>query len=72
MDRQILSSICEQIYRRYPQVTGKRPNVQDRPDGQFLLVFKGSTKAADGKTVPTTVRVVVNASGKIAKTTCSK
>lgn len=72
MDREILSSICEQIYRRYPQVTGKRPAVQNRPDGQFLLVFKGSAKAADGKAVPTTVRVVVSAAGKIAKATCSK
>jgi hypothetical protein len=72
MDRQILSSVCEQIYRRFPQVSGKRPTMQDRPDGQFLLIFKGSATTADGRAVPTTVRVVVNASGKIVKTTCSR
>jgi hypothetical protein len=72
MDRQILSSVCEQIYRRFPQVSGSRPVVQNRPDGQFLLVFKGSARAADGRTVPTSVRVVVNAAGKIARATASK
>lgn len=72
MDRQILSDVCEQIYRRFPQVSGSRPSVQNRPDGQFTLVFKGAARAADGAAVPTTVRVVVNAAGKITKTTCSK
>jgi len=72
MDRQTLSSICEQIYRRFPQVTGSKPAVQNRPDGQFLLIFKGSARAADGRAIPATVRVVANESGKIIKTTSSK
>ena len=72
INRQILSTVCEQVYRRFPQVAGSQPGTQDRPDGNVLLIFRGSGKAADGHVIPHTVRVVVNPSGKIVKTSTSR
>jgi hypothetical protein len=72
MNREILESICSQIYRRFPEVTGSQPKVQNRPDGHFLLIFNGKAKTADGRNIPRTVRVVANPVGKITKVTTSR
>ncbi len=72
MNRQAISSICSQVYRRYPQVNGAAPQIQDRPNGQALLIFRGSAKTADGHTLTHTVRVVADPDGKIIKMTSSK
>jgi hypothetical protein len=71
-DRQSISSICEQVYRRFPEVSGIQPRVQDQAGDQLLLIFHGSARAADGKSIPRTVRVVVNPAGKIIKMTTSR
>lgn len=72
MDRQLLNSVCEQVYRRYPAVSGSQPKVQARPGEQVLLIFSGSSKAADGHKIPHTVRVVVSAEGKIINMSASR
>lgn len=72
MNRQTLSKLCEQVYHRFPQVAGSQPTVQTRPDGQALLIFRGTAKTADGHTISQTVRVVATAEGKIVKTTTSR
>ncbi len=72
MNSQALANVCEQVYRRFPQVSGSRPNVQNRPGSQFLLIFRGSSRAADGRTIAHTVRVVASEAGKIIKATTSR
>jgi hypothetical protein len=72
MNQQILASVCEQVYRRFPEVSGSRPSVQDRPGSQYLLIFHGSARSADGRTIAHTVRIVANAAGKIVKATSSR
>lgn len=72
MDQQTLSKLCEQVYRRFPEVAGSRPKVQFRPDGQLLLLFNGSAKAADGRTIRHTIRVVATDKGTITKVTTTK
>jgi hypothetical protein len=72
MDRQQLSSICEQIYHKFPEVNGKQPKVQSQPGDQTLLIFTGSAMAADGRKITRTVRVVANQSGKIIKVSTSR
>jgi hypothetical protein len=71
-NRQSIASICEQVYRRFPEVAGIQPRVQDQPGDQLLLIFHGSAKAADGKSIPRIIRVVVNQAGKIVKMTTSR
>jgi hypothetical protein len=72
MNRQILDSVCSQIYRRFPEVSGSQPKVQSRPDDHALLVFQGKGKTADGKSITRTVRVVVDPAGKITKVSTSR
>ncbi len=72
MNSQLIASICEQVYRRFPEVSGSRPTVQDRPGSQYLLIFRGSAKSADGKSIAHTIRVVANAAGKIVKVSSSR
>jgi hypothetical protein len=72
MNQQILTNVCEQVYRRFPQVSGSRPTVQDRPGSQVLLIFRGSSRTADGRSIAHTIRVVASDTGKIVKITSSR
>lgn len=72
MNQQILASLCNQIYRRFPETAGCRPKVQNRPGEQVLLVFRGSAQTADGHTLSRTVRVVASMEGKILKVSTSR
>jgi hypothetical protein len=72
MDRQLLSSICEQVYRKFPETAGTQPKVTSRSENEFLLVFKVSVTTADGKSLPRIVRAVADASGKIIKLSTSR
>lgn len=71
-DQQTLAGICEQVYRRFPEVAGKQPRVQHQPDDRLLLIFHATAKTSDGRSIPRTVRVVVSAAGKIVKMTTSR
>ena len=71
MDRSLLNSICNQVYRKFPETNGAQPKVTSRPEDQFLLVFKAAVTTADGRSLPRTVRVVADARGKIIKMTTS-
>lgn len=72
MDRQTLNSVSEQIYRQFPEVSGSKPKVQDRPGNQYLIIFSGAGKTAEGRKITRTVRVVVDAAGKVLKVTTSR
>jgi hypothetical protein len=72
MNQQILARVCEQVYRRFPEVTGSRPDVQNRPGSQYLLIFRGSAKSADGRAISHTVRIVASADGQIIKVSSSR
>jgi hypothetical protein len=71
-NRQTLASICEQVYRRFPEVAGIQPRVQEQPGDHLLLIFHNSVKAADGRSISRTVRAVVSPDGKIVKLTTSR
>ena len=80
MDDRHLDSICKQIYKRFPEVSGSRPKVQAQklPSGsndapsQYLMVFQGTQTTADGKPIKRIVRVVVSEQGRILKVTTSR
>ena len=80
MDDKHLDSICKQIYKRFPEVSGSRPKVQaqkltsgnnDTPS-QYLMVFQGDQATADGKSIKRILRVVVSEQGRILKVTTSR
>jgi hypothetical protein len=72
MESKYIDSVCKQIYKKFPEVSGVEPKITTRPENQFLLVFKGSGTTADGHTIQRVVRVVVDSSGKILKITTSR
>jgi len=68
-------AICNKVYRKYPAMHGVRPQVQrqeTRKGEQFLLCFHKRITLQDGKSMPSTVRVVASDRGKIIKMTASR
>jgi len=77
MEPKTIDTICSQIYRRFPEVAGAKPRIQTQKtaaetDANYLLIFRGTSKTQDGKTMPRMVRVVVTERGKILKVTTSR
>jgi hypothetical protein len=72
MDRKAQQSVCEQVYRQFPEVAGCAPKVQSRPGNEYLLIFQGEGAAAGGRKIPRIVRVVAGPDGKIVKITTSR
>ena len=72
MDKQAIDKVCRSIYRRFPPVKDKRPKVSGHGQGRYLLIFSGSGKSPDGKSIQQTVRVVATEDGRIIKTSMSR
>jgi hypothetical protein len=68
----LVVSVSQDIYRRFPVVKGSSPKVSTYGRNQTLLVFRGKGTTQDGKSLTEYVRVVVNDSGKITKLTTSR
>ena len=72
MDEKAINQVCQSVYRKFPELRGVKPSVKSQTTGNFLLVFSGSAKAEDGKTISRTVRVTASESGKIIKLSTSR
>ncbi len=72
MDEFTLERLCQQVYRQFPVVTGKRPIVSKQGGDRYLLVFSTTGKTPDGQSFQQNIRVVANQSGQIIKSTMSK
>jgi hypothetical protein len=77
MNPELLRSINKEVYRRFPDLAGKKPKVQPRPitaanaSRTYLFVYQGMAVTASGAKLPRLVRVVVSEEGKILKVTTS-
>jgi hypothetical protein len=85
MDPKLLQTLSQEIYHRFPELSGRRPRVQAvKPvqnrstgistpkDAKYLLVYSGRAATSTGKLMPFIVRVVVNEKGKILKISSSR
>jgi hypothetical protein len=81
MNERLVANICREVYRRFPELRGKRPRVQSfslernsspNASAKYLLTFQGKATTATNKTLPYNVRVVVSAQGKILKMNMSR
>lgn len=68
----IVQKVSAEVYRKYPAVNGCKPKVKTYTAGQYLLIFQGSGRAANGAGISTTVRAIASDSGKIIKLSASK
>jgi hypothetical protein len=72
MDSSALDRVCQSVYRQFPELRGAHPSVKNQAGGNFLIIFSGHTKTADGKNLARTVRVTANESGSILKLSTSR
>lgn len=72
MDKQAIDKVCRSIYRRFPPLKDKHPKVSNHGPGRYLLIFSGSGKTPDGKSIQQTVRVVATEDGRVIKTSMSR
>jgi hypothetical protein len=72
MDSSAIEKVCQSVYRQFPELRGSRPSVRTQSGEQFLLIFTGHAKTADGKSLPRTVRVTANEKGSIVKLSTSR
>ncbi len=80
MDAKLIEAVSEEVYRRFPEVRGKKAKVRKvaSPEGRsigksptYLLIFQGQAVTANQKSLPYVVRAVVDERGKILKITLS-
>ncbi len=72
MDKSALDKVCHQIYKRFPPLKDTKPKVSKQAGDNYLLVYSGSGKSPDGRSIQQTVRVVASGDGKIIKTSMSR
>ena len=72
MDSKIKTTVCNSVYRQFPEVKGAVPTVKSLPGEKYQLIFHGKVQTADGKSMERTVRVVSDEDGKILKLTTSR
>ncbi len=72
METKLLEKVCSQIYRQFPEVNGKKPQVKPYASSKYLLIFSATATTADGKSIPRKIRVIVDENGKIGKVTTSR
>jgi hypothetical protein len=72
MERQLVDTICQEVYRRFPELNGARPKVSIYAESKRLLIFSSSASTANGKTIKHIVRVVASEDGKIEKISTSR
>ena len=72
MKADAISKICKTVYKRFPEVAGTKPKVTLQSAGIYLLSFSSKVKAAMGKDISHTVRVVSDEQGAIKKISSSR
>lgn len=71
MNHQALESVCNEVYRKFPEFTGVRPKESVYDQNLILLVFSAKVKTANGMSLSRSVRVVADPQGKIIKCSTS-
>ncbi len=67
MDKSLVTAICKQVYRRFPEMDGCQPRVKTQGEEQVLLIFSTKVASENGHSIEKTVRVVASSGGKIIK-----
>jgi hypothetical protein len=77
LDQNTLKKVSQEIYHRYPQVAGIKPEVKKQSasgknGATYLLIYTNQGKKSSDVPITTYVRVVVTESGQILKQTTSR
>ncbi len=74
MKSEALRSVCQEVYRRFPEFSGVRPKVQASSNraGSYTLTFQARAKVNGEKSINRWVRVVADDQGNISRMTTSR
>lgn len=67
----VIDKINREIYRDYPFYKGVKPKVSEQ-NGGLLLVYEKNEKTADGLSLPMSLRVKADDTGKIKSVSGSR
>lgn len=73
MKSDAIRSVCQEVYRRFPEFSGVRPRVQESSSraGLFTLTFQTRASLSEDKILARWVRVVADNQGHITRLTTS-
>lgn len=75
MKAKLIDRVSEEVYRKYPDLKGAKPQVTPRmgdTSDDTLLVYSKTVPGPGGKQINRVVRAVADESGKIKKISTSK
>ena len=74
MENSTVQKINQEIYRRYPEFSGVRPDVQSAGSDKsgYLLTYKVQGVAANNRKITRYLRVSVSPQGSIVKVSSSR
>lgn len=75
MRAEVVQSLCQTVYRRFPDFDGVRPKVaanEGPGSSTYTLTFRTTQTVSGGKSLSRWVRVVADERGKILKLTTSR
>jgi hypothetical protein len=78
MENSTVQKVNQEIYHRYPEFTGVRPDIQSAPAtagaqaAGYLLTYKVQAVSANDRKITRLLRVTVSAQGKIVKISTSR
>jgi len=75
MDQRLIEKVSKTVYRKFPELTGSSPHINQSKspvNEEYVLVYKAHTTDIRGNKIPRSVRVVVNAKGKIQRISTSR
>ena len=80
MDQEIIRTINQEVYRKFPEFNGKKPKIElrktpksgDVSELTYLLIYQMRVTTADNKSMSRYVRVVITEQGKIIKISTSR
>ena len=72
MDLNVINKINNQVFNQFPYLKDTSPKIKYMPDGSTILKYIGSTKTANGHTIPVSVKVKATQEGKILQISSSR
>ncbi len=72
MDLNVINKINNQVFNQFPYLKDTPPKIKYMPDGSTILKYIGSTKTANGHTIPISVKVKATQEGKILQISSSR
>jgi len=72
MDDTTLQKVIKSIQSEYPKTRGCKPNVTRQADGRNLITFSYCDTLPGSKSIPQSLRIVVDNAGRILKKSSSR